>query len=59
MKMVVLSLVTGFFVGFLFALMRLPIPAPPALAGVTGIIGVYLGFKVFEQISPWFGALLK
>jgi XapX domain-containing protein len=59
MKIVALSLLTGFFVGFLFAFLKLPIPAPPALAGVTGIVGVYLGFKVFEQISPWLGALFK
>lgn len=59
MKIVAMSLITGFLVGFLFALMKLPIPAPPALAGVTGIVGVYLGFKVYEQISPWLVALLK
>lgn len=53
MKLVLLSLVTGFFVGFIFALFRLPIPAPPALAGITGIVGIYLGFKVFEQLTPW------
>jgi XapX domain-containing protein len=59
LKTAALALLTGFFVGFLFALLKLPIPAPPALAGVTGIVGVYLGFKVFQQISPWLGALLK
>lgn len=59
MKIVVLSIVTGFIVGFIFALFKLPIPAPPALAGVTGIIGIYLGFKVFEQISPWLQSLIK
>ncbi len=52
MKEVVLSLLTGGLVGFLFALLRLPIPAPPALAGVTGIVGVYLGFKVFSWLAP-------
>jgi XapX domain-containing protein len=54
MKEVVLALVTGVIVGFLFALLRLPIPAPPALAGVTGVVGVYLGFKLFSWISPLF-----
>lgn len=52
MKEIVLALATGFVVGFLFALCKLPIPAPPALAGVTGIIGIYLGFKVFQWASP-------
>jgi XapX domain-containing protein len=52
MREVVLALVTGVIVGFLFALLRLPIPAPPAFAGVTGIVGVYLGFKLFTWVSP-------
>ncbi|MFZ3589104.1 XapX domain-containing protein [Bacillus sp. DJP31] len=52
MKEVILSLLTGTVVGFLFALLRLPIPAPPALAGVTGIVGVYLGFKLFSWVAP-------
>lgn len=59
MKIVLLSLVTGFIVGFIFALFKLPIPAPPALAGVTGIVGIYLGFKVFEQLSPWLQTWMK
>ncbi|MCK6206736.1 DUF1427 family protein [Bacillus infantis] len=54
-----LSLITGFAVGFIFALFKLPIPAPPALAGVVGIIGIYLGFKAFEQVGPWFEGFLK
>lgn len=52
MKEVLLALITGVIVGFLFALLKLPIPAPPALAGVTGIIGIYLGFKLFLWLSP-------
>lgn len=54
MKEIILSLITGIIVGFLFALLKLPIPAPPALAGVTGIVGVYLGFKLFQMIAPMF-----
>ncbi|MBA2872806.1 XapX domain-containing protein [Anoxybacillus calidus] len=52
MKEVILSLLTGMIVGFLFALLRLPIPAPPALAGIMGIVGIYLGMKVFQWIAP-------
>lgn len=51
MKTVILALITGFVVGFIFALLKLPIPAPPALAGVMGIVGVYLGFKFFQWIT--------
>lgn len=50
MKVAILALLTGFAVGFLFAWLKLPIPAPPALAGITGIIGIYLGFRTFEWI---------
>lgn len=40
---VLLSLITGLAVGALFALLKLPIPAPPTLAGVAGILGLFLG----------------
>lgn len=45
-KELTLSLLTGFGVGVLFSLLRLPIPAPPALAGILGIVGIYLGYMV-------------
>ncbi|BBW97909.1 XapX domain-containing protein [Geobacillus icigianus] len=51
MKEIVLSLVTGMVVGFLFTLFRLPIPAPPALAGIAGIVGVYLGMRLFQWLA--------
>ncbi|MED4015876.1 XapX domain-containing protein [Sutcliffiella cohnii] len=54
MKEVILALLTGLIVGFIFALLRLPIPAPPALAGIIGIVGIYLGFKLHEFIIPLF-----
>ncbi|MCD8548796.1 MAG: XapX domain-containing protein [Aeromonadaceae bacterium] len=43
MNELVLALVAGMVVGVLFSLLRLPIPAPPVLSGVMGIVGVYLG----------------
>ncbi|OQP06791.1 XapX domain-containing protein [Geobacillus sp. 46C-IIa] len=51
MKEVILSLITGMVVGFLFTLFRLPIPAPPALAGIAGIVGVYLGMRLFQWLA--------
>ncbi|RCW77461.1 XapX domain-containing protein [Saliterribacillus persicus] len=51
MREIILALIAGLIVGFLFAWIKLPIPAPPALAGVMGIVGVYLGFKAFEWIQ--------
>jgi XapX domain-containing protein len=51
MKIVLLAIITGFVVGFVFALFKLPIPAPPALAGIAGIVGIYLGYQVFKWVS--------
>ena len=40
------ALLTGLAVGILFSLLKLPIPAPPALAGILGIIGIWAGFAI-------------
>lgn len=40
------ALAVGFVVGFIFSRLRLPIPAPPTLAGLLGVVGIYLGYKV-------------
>lgn len=49
-KVIVLSLITGFIVGAIFRLLKLPIPAPNALAGIMGIFGIFLGAVFVEQI---------
>ncbi len=43
---VALALLTGLVAGALFAYLRVPIPAPPNLAGIMGIVGIYLGYKL-------------
>ncbi|NMP15187.1 MULTISPECIES: DUF1427 family protein [unclassified Thalassotalea] len=43
MQEVILATIAGFSVGILFSFLKLPIPAPPVLPGVMGIVGVYLG----------------
>jgi len=48
---VVLATLTGVLAGAVFALVDVPIPAPPALAGVMGIFGIYLGFKLVEYLQ--------
>lgn len=45
---IMLSLVTGIIVGAVFELMQLPIPAPPVLAGIVGIFGIYLGARLIQ-----------
>lgn len=48
---VVLALAAGLMCGALFSIARLPIPAPPTLAGVAGIIGVFLGYLFVRRIT--------
>ncbi len=54
MNEVVLSIVTGAVVGVVFAALKLPIPAPPVLSGVMGIVGVYLGAVGYQWIIERF-----
>jgi XapX domain-containing protein len=54
MKEIILSLVAGLVVGILFKFLKLPLPAPPVLAGVLGIVGVYLGGVVADWIMNSF-----
>ncbi len=51
MREVVLTTLTGFVVGLIFARLKLPIPAPPGLAGVMGIVGIFLGYIVAERLG--------
>lgn len=44
-----MSLVTGLAVGLLFAFLKLPIPAPPTIPAVFGIIGITAGFLIFRH----------
>lgn len=50
-SLAILALVTGFLAGAAFAYVGVPIPAPPTVAGVLGIVGIYLGFKVVEYLG--------
>lgn len=43
-----LAVATGVLAGAFFRLLGVPIPAPPNLAGVLGIVGIYLGYKLVE-----------
>lgn len=52
---VVLALVAGLIVGVLFSAIKLPVPAPPVLSGVAGIVGIYLGNFVYQwALQTWF-----
>ncbi|NRF93062.1 DUF1427 family protein [Paenibacillus frigoriresistens] len=48
MKELLLSLGAGLIIGILFKLLKLPLPAPPVLSGILGIVGIYAGGKLME-----------
>ncbi len=45
------ALLTGFIAGAAFAAVGVPIPAPPTITGVLGILGIYLGFRAVEHLG--------
>lgn len=51
MKEIILACISGFAMGMVFAFFKLPVPAPPTLAGVMGIVGVFLGFVVAQKLG--------
>lgn len=53
MKELIVALLTGLVVGAVFKLLKLPLPAPPVLAGILGIVGIYLGGVLTERLIDW------
>ncbi len=51
---ILLALVVGLVVGVIFSACKLPLPSPPVLAGVMGIVGIYLGGQLWHQIVERF-----
>ncbi|MGC6464437.1 MAG: XapX domain-containing protein [Akkermansiaceae bacterium] len=54
MPIEITSLGTGIIVGLIFAAFKLPLPAPPVLAGILGIVGIFLGGELWKQIMKFF-----
>jgi XapX domain-containing protein len=50
MKDTLLSVLTGFGCGLVFAAFKLPVPAPPVFAGVAGIIGLWAGYAILIKV---------
>jgi len=50
-QLTILALLTGVVTGGLFRFLNVPIPAPPELPGLMGIVGIYLGYKVVEYFG--------
>lgn len=51
MKQIILSSITGFGCGIVFAAFKLPVPAPPVFAGVAGIIGIWAGYVILIKVT--------
>lgn len=56
-QLIVLGLLTGVLTGAFFALVDVPIPAPPELPGLMGIVGIYLGYRLVELSGASLDAL--
>ena len=48
-KEVFLTTLTGAGVGIVFALFKLPVPAPPVFAGLMGIVGLWIGYAIVQK----------
>jgi XapX domain-containing protein len=46
-----LALATGIVMGGIFGFLDVPMPAPPELPGLMGIVGVYVGYKVVKAVG--------
>jgi XapX domain-containing protein len=45
-KEIFLTTLTGALLGSIFAILRLPVPAPPVFSGLMGIFGIWLGYTI-------------
>jgi XapX domain-containing protein len=54
MEVALLSLGTVIIVGLIFSIFKLPLPAPPVLAGILGIVGIFLGGELWKFIAERF-----
>ncbi|RQG90277.1 DUF1427 family protein [Natrarchaeobius halalkaliphilus] len=50
-QITVLALLTGLLTGALFRFLNIPIPAPPELPGLMGIVGIYVGYRLIDHFD--------
>jgi XapX domain-containing protein len=48
-KEIIQTTITGMAVGAVFAIFKLPVPAPPVFAGLMGIFGLWLGYGLIGR----------
>ena len=51
---VLLATLAGLTVGGFLAFLRIPVPAPPSLAGVMGIVGIWAGYQLVHFFDVGF-----
>ena len=44
------ALILGTIVGAIFAVFKMPVPAPATFAGVLGIVGLYAGWTIVGRL---------
>lgn len=49
--MLLKSFIAGVIVGIVFKWIKLPLPAPPVLSGILGIVGIFVGGKLIDLIE--------
>ncbi|GHF93466.1 XapX domain-containing protein [Thalassotalea marina] len=54
MSEILLALFAGTLVGIIFSAVKLPLPAPPVLSGIMGIVGIYIGGMAYQWIMEKF-----
>jgi XapX domain-containing protein len=54
MTEILLSLLAGLILGLVFFFIKLPLPAPPVLPGVMGIVGIWLAGVIGPYIVEFF-----
>lgn len=47
---VLAAIFCGLVVGAIFAFFTLPVPAPPSWAGVAGVAGITIGWRLVEWL---------
>jgi len=46
-----MTTLVGAIVGGVFSAFKLPIPAPPAVAGLMGIVGLWIGYSLVTRLT--------
>lgn len=54
MRIEIVALLVGIITGAIFTITKLPLPAPPSMAGIAGIVGIFAGSKLIDIMKSFF-----